>query len=108
MRLLLTMILILPLAIAPASAKAFELEQSLRDSAMQHFDRVPTDFRVAQNSNGMTLSQAIESVRRQTGGQIVSATTKVSNGQETHHIKVLTKDGKVKTVKVPGRKISGG
>jgi uncharacterized membrane protein YkoI len=102
------MILILPLAIAPASANAFDLEQSLRDSATQQFDRVPTDFRVVQNSSGMSLSQAIESVRRQTGGQIVSATTKVSNGQETHHIKVLTKDGKVKTVKVPGRKVSGG
>ena len=108
MRLLLTTILIFALAIAPASAKAFDLEQSLRDSAAQQFDRIPTDFRVAQDGNGMSLSQAIESVRRQTGGQIVSATTKVSNGQETHHIKVLTKDGKVKTVKVPGRKISGG
>ncbi len=108
MRLLLTMILILPLAIAPASADAFDLEQSLRESVASQFDQIPADFRIAQNSNGKTLSEAIESVRRQTGGQIVSATTKVSNGQETHHIKVLTKDGKVKTVKVPGRKIGGG
>jgi uncharacterized membrane protein YkoI len=107
-RLLLTLISILPLVVAPASAEVFDLEQSLRETTAPRLGEVQADFRVAQNGNGMSLSQAIESVRRQTGGQIVSATTKVSNGQETHHIKVLTKDGKVKTVKVPGRKVGGG
>ena len=50
----------------------------------------------------MSLSQAIESVRSRTGGRVVSAETKVSNGREVHHIKVLTEDGKVKTHKVNG------
>ncbi|MDJ0906035.1 MAG: hypothetical protein QNI96_08460 [Woeseiaceae bacterium] len=61
---------------------------------------------VAQN-NGKTLSEAVEQVRRQTGGRILSAETKVSGGREVHHIKVLTKDGKVKTHKVQGRKRGG-
>jgi uncharacterized membrane protein YkoI len=61
---------------------------------------------VAQN-NGKTLSEAVEQVRRQTGGRILSAETKVSGGREVHHIKVLTKDGKVKTHKVPGRRRGG-
>jgi len=61
-------------------------------------------FRVAQNNGGKSLSQAIEQVRRQTGGQILSATTKVKGNREVHHVKVLTKDGKVRTVKVPGRR----
>lgn len=55
--------------------------------------------------DGMSLSEAIESVRR--GGnvkQIISAETKISGGREVHHIKVLTKDGKVKTHTRPGRK----
>ena len=55
---------------------------------------------------GMSLSQAIESVRR--GGnvkQVISAETKVSGGREVHYIKVLTKDGKVQTHKVQGRKL---
>lgn len=108
MRLLLTIILIMPLALTPPTAKAFDLEQSLRDSAAGRVSQVPRDYYIAQNGGGMTLSQAIEKVRRDTGGQIVSAETKVSNGRETHHIKVLTKDGKVKTVKVPGRTDSGG
>lgn len=61
---------------------------------------------VAQN-NGKSLSEAVEQVRRQTGGRILSAETKVSGGREVHHIKVLTKDGKVKTHKVPGRRRGG-
>jgi len=112
-RLLLTILMILPLVIAPASAEAFDIERSLREIAdprhgqIQH-DRINSDYRIAQNGNGMSLSQAIESVRRQTGGQIVSATTKVKNGRETHHIKVLTKDGKVRTFRFPGRSRNGG
>ena len=61
---------------------------------------------VAQN-NGKSLSEAVEQVRRQTGGRILSAETRVEGGREVHHIKVLTKDGKVKTHKVPGRKRGG-
>ena len=58
---------------------------------------------MAQQS-GMTLSQATESVRRQTNGRIVSAETRVQGGREVHYIKVLTKDGKVKTHRVNGRR----
>lgn len=64
-------------------------------------------IQTAQN-DGMSLSEAVEQVRRQTNGRIVSAETKVSNGREVHHIKVLTKDGKVKTHKIQGRKRGNG
>ena len=59
-------------------------------------------------SDGKSLSEAVEQVRRQTKGRIVSAETKVKNGREVHHIKVLTEDGKVKTHKVQGRKRGNG
>lgn len=58
--------------------------------------------------NGMTLDQAVEQVRRQYNGRIVSAETKVSGNREVHYIKVLTEDGKVKTVTVPGRTLNNG
>ena len=58
---------------------------------------------IAAQSDGPTLSEAVEMVRRQYQGRIVSAVTKTSGGREVHHIKVLTEDGKVKTVKIPGR-----
>ncbi|GMR17398.1 MAG: hypothetical protein BMS9Abin32_491 [Gammaproteobacteria bacterium] len=59
---------------------------------------------VAMQNDGMTLNQAVEQVRRQYGGRIVSAETRRDGKREVHHIKVLTADGKVKTVKVPGRR----
>ncbi|MEX2495274.1 MAG: hypothetical protein WD448_04245 [Woeseia sp.] len=57
---------------------------------------------VAQNG-GLSLGEAVEQVRRQYNGRIVSAETKISGNREVHHIKVLTSDGKVKTVRIPGR-----
>jgi len=59
------------------------------------------DFLVAQG-NCTSLNEAVERVRRQYNGRIVSAETRVSGNREVHHIKVLTSDGKVKTVTVPG------
>ena len=53
----------------------------------------------------MTLDQAVQQVRRQYNGRIVSAETQVSGGREVHVIKVLTSDGKVKTVRIPGCRV---
>ena len=60
------------------------------------------DVTVAQG-RGMTLEQAIEQVKRQYGGRIVSANTVVQGGREVHVVRVLTREGSVKTVRVPGR-----
>ncbi len=80
-------------ALGPTSAMADDLEG--------------VTLQLAQNSGGKTLSQAVEQVRSQTGGRILSAETKVQGNREVHHIKVLTKDGKVKTHKIQGRKLRG-
>ncbi len=92
MRFLLFMLLSCVLAAMPVSAQESESGQAVR---------------IVQ-SGGMTLSEAVESVRRSTNGRIVSAETKIQGGREVHHIKVLTKDGKVKTHKIRGRKIGNG
>ncbi len=55
-------------------------------------------------SNGPTLSEAVEMVKRQYNGRIVDAWTTTNGDREVHHIKVLTDDGKVKTVRIPGRR----
>jgi hypothetical protein len=59
----------------------------------------------AMQGGGVSLSQAVEQVRRQYKGQIVSATTEVKGNREVHVIRVLTDDGKVKTVRVQGRQL---
>ncbi len=60
---------------------------------------------VILQGGGLTLDQAVQQVRRQYKGRIVSAETRVSGGRETHIIKVLLSDGTVKTVRVAGRSV---
>lgn len=62
---------------------------------------------VAQN-NGPTLAQAIETVKRQYKGRIVGAETRMNGNREVHRIRVLTEDGKVKTVTIQGRTLGKG
>jgi hypothetical protein len=61
---------------------------------------------VVAQSGGKSLNQAVEQVRRQYGGRIVSAETRMEGNREMHYIRVLV-DGTVKTVKVPGRTRNG-
>jgi len=99
-RLLLTGILLT--AVSSASAVQFETVDTVLTGGIE----APTDSDLAVlQSGGMTLDQAVEQVRRQYKGRIVSAETRVKGGRETHIIKVLTDDGKVKTVRVPGRRV---
>ncbi len=53
--------------------------------------------RVAQASNGISLEQATQMVRQQTGGQVLRAETKRDKGRVVHRIRVLTEDGRVRT-----------
>ena len=101
MRLILTLVILVAAAMQPRTASAFDLEEELKSHHVQY--QALEQFQTTQ-SDGMSLSQAIESVRSRTGGKIVSAETRVQGGREVHHIKVLTKDGKVKTHKVNGQR----
>ena len=103
MRLFLTMAVCSAMAMLPLQASAFDIEQSLKRLHGQYLATDLPDIRVAQSSDGMTLAQAIDTVRRQTKGRILSAITRVSGNREMHYIKVLTKDGKVKTHIISGR-----
>ena len=92
------------LLLAPAAASAFDLEESLRQLHEQHRQSEQPELRVAKD--GMTLDEAIESVRRRGDvDRILSADTRRDGDREMHHIRYLTKDGKVKTAKVRGRSL---
>lgn len=100
MRLIPILLVFVAATFAAADVRAFELEEALKAQHVQY--QAPAEYSISQ-SNGMSLSQAIQSVRSRTGGKVISAETKVQGGREVHHIKVL-KDGKVKTYKVNGRR----
>jgi len=53
-----------------------------------------------QQSAGLSLEQAVEQVRAETGGRILSAETVTRNGRRVHLIKVLTPDHRVRVVHV--------
>ena len=94
--------LIAAVLLVPAAADAFDLEESLRELHVQYQQADEPDLRVAKD--GMTLDQAIESVRRRGDvDRILSAETRRDGKRETHHIRYLTMDGKVKTAKIRGR-----
>ena len=62
---------------------------------------------VLTQGNCKSLSQAIEQVRRQTGGKILSAETRIQGDREVHYIKVLINDKQVKTIRVNGCRRGG-
>lgn len=49
----------------------------------------------------VTLKQAVSQVERQYNGKIVSARTITRAGKRVHVIRVITKEGVVKTVQIP-------
>ena len=109
MRIRLTLLLAVALVTLPvAQSQAFDLEQALRDLQPEIEARSRPDLRTVQGGC-KSLSDAVEQIRRKTNGRIISAETRVNkSGREVHHIKVLTKDGKVKTQKVQGCKRGDG
>jgi len=97
MRTLSTLLLITIALTASAKGLAMQVETGATQEA------TPPALSTMQ-CNGVTLSQAVEQVRRQYNGRIVSAETQGNGDCETHVIKVLTEDGKVKTVRVAGKR----
>jgi uncharacterized membrane protein YkoI len=91
---------------APQTGHAYGTEDVLQavQPGPAYFDL--DDLRVVQKGGGKSLAEAIEQVRRQTDGRILGAETKIKGNREVHHVKVLTRDGKVKTVKVQGRRLN--
>ena len=87
MRFALTFLLLAGLALLPTRSDAFDIEQALKEQHVQY--RGEQVFSVAQQG-GMTLAQAIESVRRRTNGRVVNAETRVQGGREVHYIKAVS------------------
>jgi hypothetical protein len=89
--------------LVPSGAQAFDLEESLKQLHEQYRTQDVADIRVAQGG-GMTLDQAIASVRRRGDfKRIVSAETRVEGNREKHHIRYMTTGGTVKTATFNGR-----
>jgi uncharacterized membrane protein YkoI len=49
----------------------------------------------------VSLSEAVSRVKREYGGRILEAETREQDGRRVHVIKVLTREGRVRTVRIP-------
>ncbi len=49
----------------------------------------------------VSLSEAVARVKREYGGRILEAETREQSGRRVHVIKVLTREGRVRTVRIP-------
>ena len=72
------------------------LNQLVKPSAEQ------TPFVIAQDRN-VTLDEAVNLVRRKVGGKVIRSETVSRDGNKTHMIRVLTKDGRMRTCQVDAR-----
>lgn len=57
-------------------------------------------LQLAAKNNKQSLDAAVQQVKQQTGGRILSAKTVNKNGKAVHHVKVLLPSGKVRIFKV--------
>ena len=85
----------------PATGTMLSFTETAVDDGAAAVREDDTELEAAQRGC-MTLDQAVEQVRRQYNGRIVSAVTRLQGKREVHVIKVLTEDGTVRTVNVPG------
>ena len=60
-----------------------------------------------------SLDQAVSEARQRYDGRVISAETQRHNGRESHHIRILTNDGRVRRLRIdagdpaPGRQSPG-
>ena len=99
MRITLTILAAAVIFATASTSTAAPLKIASDSSFVEHVVRPDATMRQGRCPS---LSQAVEQVRRQYNGRIVGAETRVSGGREIHIIKVLTNDGTVKTVRIPG------
>ncbi|MGI9202427.1 MAG: PepSY domain-containing protein [Woeseiaceae bacterium] len=102
MRLINHLLLCCTLLCFVGTAAALQVEQAAVPVQVAVHGEDPQPGLGTLQSGCVSLSQAVQQVRRQYNGQIVSAETVVRGNRETHIIKVLTSDGTVKTVRVAG------
>jgi hypothetical protein len=48
----------------------------------------------------VSLDQAVEQAKQRLGGRVISAETQESDGKRVHNVRILTKDGKVRRLRI--------
>jgi len=52
---------------------------------------------------GISLDEAVQQARGREGGRVISAETQERDGRQVYNIRLLTKDGRVKRIRIDGQ-----
>lgn len=63
----------------------------------------PLVYHQALARGGISLDEAVEQARDREGGRVISAETQERDGHQVYNIRLLTKDGKVKRLRIDGQ-----
>jgi len=55
-----------------------------------------------RNGGAVSLDESVQVVRQREGGRVLSAQTRNVAGRPVHHIRILTRNGKVRRFRVDG------
>jgi len=72
---------------------------------------LPATARNPGSGSGGSLDSVVSRARERTGGRVLSAETRQVDGRPTHFVRILTKDGKVRRLRVDaetGRPVAPG
>ena len=92
---LLTGWLILLLATLPATGPVM--------AAPHHYHSILIAKNNHGNNDSISLDEAVAKARRKNKGKVLSAETIRKDGRQVHSIKILTKDGRVKRIRIDAR-----
>jgi uncharacterized membrane protein YkoI len=81
-------------------AAAFLCACAILSAPLQARPPADTGLRVAQAEERISLAEATRMVQQRYGGQVLRAEAKRDKGRTVYRIRVLTEDGRVRTVNV--------
>ena len=95
---------LLVLAVASVSADAAPGETSRASTGVGAARTAPAQpLLIAQREKPrVSLDQAVAKVRARYEGRVIRAETRYPDGKPVHHVKLLSPDGKVRTIRVDG------
>ncbi len=90
-KLVVTLMLCGVLVSMPVAAQRFSVDG---------MERVQPQHLILARAGGENLNSAVARIRKQTGGRVLSAETRQEGDSQVHYIRVLTRDGKVRNIRV--------
>jgi uncharacterized membrane protein YkoI len=92
-----------PITRRPRNTRASLYGYASRSLRLTEFDHLLIAKNNHGSSDGISLDEAVKQARQRNKGKVLSAETTRVDGRKIYHIKILTKDGRVKRTRIDAR-----